>query len=89
MTEQQQAPDWAQVEEALKAGAASLGKALERFRLTLAAQGALGLAYRGDLESLGPALARMTPEQLVEVSAAAALLGSSCDEELARRRQTT
>lgn len=51
----------------------------------LAGQAALGWAYRGDLARAGEALAKMDPDQLRELSAAAALLASLADEELSSR----
>ncbi|GAA3840842.1 hypothetical protein GCM10022226_74150 [Sphaerisporangium flaviroseum] len=47
---------------------------------------ALGWACRGDLELLGQTLSTMTPEKLTELSAAAAMLGSACEEQLTQRR---
>jgi hypothetical protein len=45
----------------------------------------MGWAYRGDLEQLRARLEKMPPEFVAELSAAAALLTSACDEELRRR----
>ncbi|WP_433355599.1 hypothetical protein ACQP25_17170 [Microtetraspora malaysiensis] len=75
---QQQQPDWAKMTE-------QLGQAFKQMGRTLAAQGAMGWAYRGDLEQLRSSLATMSPEHVAELSAAAALLTSACDEELQRR----
>lgn len=45
----------------------------------LAAQIAMGAAYRGDLHQLWATLAALPPEQVREISAAAALLASTVD----------
>ncbi|OPG13651.1 hypothetical protein [Microbispora sp. GKU 823] len=49
---------------------------------TMQASGAMGLAYRGDLDQLRAALAELPAEQVREISAAAALLASTADEVL-------
>ncbi|RBQ21577.1 hypothetical protein DP939_02375 [Spongiactinospora rosea] len=64
---------------------AKLQQGLQQAGNTLTVQGAMGWAYRGDLEKLAAALRGMSTEQLREVSAAAALLASTADEELAGR----
>ncbi|GAA4588079.1 hypothetical protein GCM10023194_38730 [Planotetraspora phitsanulokensis] len=58
---------------------------LARMRQTMAAQGAMGSAYRGDLDELRTALEMLPAEQLQEISAAAALLASTADEVLRER----
>lgn len=84
MTDQPQfgSPEWARN---LQKAAADLGKGLAQTGNILAAQGAMGWAYRGDLNQTRTALASMTPEQLVEVSAAATLLAALADEEMGTR----
>jgi hypothetical protein len=52
---------------------------LAGMRHTMAAQGAMGCAYRGDLDELRDALEALPAEQLQEISAAAALLASMAD----------
>ncbi|WP_424533652.1 hypothetical protein ACOZ38_25285 [Sphaerisporangium viridialbum] len=84
MNDKQQ-PDWAKMQEQLRAGFAEVGKALEQTGRIWVAQGSMGWAFRGDLEKLREALDAMSPELVAEVSAAAALLGSACDANLARR----
>ncbi len=80
-----QQPDWAKMQEQLRAGFAEVGKTLEQTGRIWVAQGSMGWAFRGDLEKLREALDAMSPELVAEVSAAAALLGSACDANLARR----
>lgn len=75
-------PEWARN---LHKAAADLGKGLTQAGNVLVAQGAMGWAYRGDLNQARTALAVMTPDQLVEVSAAATLLAALCDEEMSSR----
>lgn len=61
------------------------GKGIGQIQRTLAAQAAMGWAYRGDLDNARASLAGMGPEQLRELSAAAAALASLADEELSTR----
>ena len=75
-------PEWARN---LQKASADLGKGLAQAGNILSAQTAMGWAYRGDLPATRTALAVMTPDQLVEVSAAATLLAALCDEELSNR----
>ncbi|WP_062441523.1 hypothetical protein [Herbidospora daliensis] len=51
----------------------------------LEAQAAMNWAYRGNLPRLQTALARMTPEQLRELSSAAAMLSSTADRVLGEK----
>lgn len=83
MSEQPQfgSPDWTAFNENL----ARLHDTIRHANGILAGQAALGWAYRGDLERAGGALAKMDPDQLRELSAAAALLASLADEELSSR----
>lgn len=75
-------PDWAQkFNESLSA----LYAASRKTNNVLAAQAALGWAYRGDLTNTQAALASRDPEQLREISAAATLLANLADEELTTR----
>src|SRR5687768_15197979 len=62
--------------QALAAGLASFNETLRQGNRIMSAQAAMGWAYRGDLDALRDVLAGMEPEQLQEVSAAAALLAS-------------
>ncbi|MFI7449562.1 helix-turn-helix domain-containing protein [Nonomuraea sp. NPDC049714] len=75
-------PQWARD---LQETAASLQHNITRAGHILAAQGAMGWAYRGDLDQLQHALAAMGAEQLRELSAAATLLASVADEEMSSR----
>jgi transcriptional regulator with XRE-family HTH domain len=75
-------PQWARD---LQETAASLQKNIVQAGHILAAQGAMGWAYRGDLDQLQHALAAMGAEQLRELSAAATLLASVADEEMSTR----
>jgi transcriptional regulator with XRE-family HTH domain len=75
-------PQWARD---LQETAASLQKNIVRAGHILAAQGAMGWAYRGDLDQLQHALAAMGAEQLRELSSAASLLASVADEEMSTR----
>ncbi|MCK2219715.1 helix-turn-helix transcriptional regulator [Actinomadura sp. ATCC 31491] len=81
-TGQPQQPDWA---AAFQQGIAEIGKGFEQASRVFAAQGAMGWAYRGDLDQTRKALAGMQPEQLQEISAAATLLAALADEELSTR----
>ncbi|MDX3100466.1 hypothetical protein [Nonomuraea angiospora] len=76
MTEQ---PNWART---LNQIAADLKEGLTHAGNVLAAQAAMGWAFRGDLVNTRAALAGMTPEQLRELSAAASLLAAVADEAL-------
>jgi hypothetical protein len=79
-------PEWnRQVQEGFERAGQELGKALSQMQRTLAAQGAMGWAYRGELDAARAALKAMSPDQLREMSAAAALLASLADEELSTR----
>lgn len=78
--------EWArQAQEGFERASRQLGEALGQVQRTFAAQGAMGWAYRGDLDQARATLAAMSPEQLRELSAAAAALASLADEELAGR----
>lgn len=84
MSEQPQfgSPEWARN---FNEAAAGLGKGIEQAGRILAAQGAMGWAYRGDLDGARHALKSMSPDQLQELSAAASLLAALADEELSSR----
>jgi hypothetical protein len=84
VTEQPQfgSPEWARN---LQKAANHFAKGLAQTGNILAAQGAMGWAYRGDLDAARRALAVMSPERLQELSAAAALLAGLADEELSSR----
>ncbi|WP_336207190.1 hypothetical protein [Nonomuraea sp. LPB2021202275-12-8] len=60
-------------------------KAIGTASRTLALQNATSMAWRGDRQRLAACLEAMTPGQLVEVAAAARLLGAEADQALARR----
>jgi hypothetical protein len=80
MPDQEQ--QWArQLQEAV----AALHEGIAEAGRILAAQGAMFWAYRGDLAQVEATVAGMSPDQLREVSAAAALLGAAADDELGRR----
>ncbi|WP_214327574.1 hypothetical protein [Nonomuraea sediminis] len=64
---------------------ANVAKTLERIGRPLAAQGAMGCAFRGDLEQLAAQLDRLKPDLVAEISAAAQLLSSEADLALARK----
>lgn len=51
----------------------------------LVAQGAMGWAYRGDLDQLHVVLATLTPDHLRELSTAAAMLSSAADDVLTEK----
>ncbi|MFG3439911.1 hypothetical protein ACGF0J_21910 [Nonomuraea sp. NPDC047897] len=79
-------PEWQQqFQEGIERASRQLGEALNQVPRTLAAQGAVGWAYSGDLDQLRAGLASMKPEQLRELSTAAAALASLADVELASR----
>lgn len=69
-------------EEAFRKAGAEFGKALGQVGAILSAQGAMGWAYRGDLEQLRAALEALPAGQVREISAAAALLASTADDVL-------
>lgn len=75
-------PEW---QRNLEKAAADLGRSLTQAGNILAAQGAMGWAYRGDLAGARQALATMSPDQLRELSAAASMLAGLADEELSSR----
>lgn len=75
-------PEWG---EQVKEAFGKIGEAFGQMHHVLAAQGAMGWAYRGDLDQTRAALAGMQPEQLREVSAAASMLAALADEELTTR----
>jgi len=75
-------PEWARN---LQQAAADLQKGLAQTSNVLAAQAAMGWAYRGDLTGTRTALSGMSPEQLRELSAAASMLAALADEELSTR----
>lgn len=88
MTEQPQfsSPEWPrQFQEAMADAGRKMGEALGHAGNILAAQGAMGWAYRGDLGQTRQALKGMSPEKLRELSAAASMLGALADEELSTR----
>lgn len=88
MSEQPQfgSPEWQrQFSEAMGRAGHAINKAFEHPKRILAAQGAMGWAYRGDLDGTRQALADMQPEQLRELSAAATMLAGLADEELSSR----
>lgn len=70
------------VMKAFEEGMAAFGKGLAQIQRVGQATGAMGWVYRGDLDGARAALAKMDPEQLREVSAAAAALASLADEAL-------
>jgi hypothetical protein len=84
MTEQPQFgnPEWARN---FQNAANELGKSLAQVGSVFAAQGAMGWAFRGDIDATRNALAAMQPEQLRELSAAASMLAALADEELSTR----
>ncbi|MEV8439134.1 hypothetical protein AB0425_17305 [Actinosynnema sp. NPDC051121] len=73
MTEEEPRPSLADAVNKLKAG-------LEHTGHILAVQGAMGWAYKGNLEQARRVLDKLPVEKLHEVSAAAALLSSLADE---------
>ncbi|WP_433382768.1 hypothetical protein [Streptosporangium sp. CA-115845] len=75
-------PEWA---KALQNAAAEMSKGLAQASRILAAQGAMGWTYRGDLEAARQALAALPPDHLQEISAAAAALASLADEALTQK----
>lgn len=88
MSEQPQfgSPEWQrQISEAMGKAGRALNAVFEQPKRTLAAQGAMGWAYRGDLAGTRAALKAMQPDQLREISAAASLLAALADEELSTR----
>lgn len=88
MSEQPQfgSPEWQrQISEAMGKAGRALNAVFEQPKRILAAQGAMGWAYRGDLDGARTALATMSPDQLRELSAAASMLAGLADEELSRR----
>nr|WP_062336160.1 hypothetical protein [Herbidospora sakaeratensis] len=66
-----------------------ISESLARLSHVLEAQAAMNWAYRGNLERLQITLARMTPEQLRELSTAAAMLSSAADDVLAEKGRMT
>ncbi|GAA1024080.1 hypothetical protein Aple_095260 [Acrocarpospora pleiomorpha] len=68
--------------QALREAAKRLGQSAGHAAHIFHAQAAMGWVYRGDLDRLHEVLERMTPDQLQELSTAAALLGSAADEAL-------
>jgi hypothetical protein len=72
-------PDY---EEVFRKAGAEFGKTLGQMQAILAAQGAMGWAYRGDLATLRATLAVLPAGQVREISAAAALLASTADDVL-------
>jgi hypothetical protein len=79
-------PEWQrQVSDAMGKAGRALNAALEQPKRILAAQGAMGWAYRGDLDGTRTALKSMSPDQLQELSAAASMLTALADEELSTR----
>lgn len=88
MSEQPQfgSPEWQrQFSEAMGRAGRAINEAFGQSGRILAAQGAMGWAYRGDLDGTRNALKTMQPEQLREVSAAASMLAALADEELSSR----
>jgi hypothetical protein len=79
-------PEWQrQMSEAMGRAGRAINEALEQPKRILAAQGAMGWAYRGDYAQALAAIKPMSPEQLRELSAAASLLAALADEELSTR----
>ncbi|MEU9887951.1 hypothetical protein [Sphaerisporangium sp. NPDC051011] len=77
-----QEPDWV---KAFAEAGAKLGEGLKQTGRILSAQGAMGWAFRGDLDQLSAVLAVLPAEQVREISAAAALLTSAADDVLRER----
>lgn len=77
--EEVQLPDLFQ---AMADGLREFSKGLTQAQRTMQASGAMGLTYRGDLDGLRAALAALPPDQVREISTAAALLTSTADEVL-------
>ena len=79
-------PEWLhQFEQTMAEAGRKLSESLARAGHILAAQGAMGWMYRGNVDQARAALKGMSPEQLHELSAAAAALASLADEELSGR----
>lgn len=74
-------PDWLRD---LEQAAREAQKGLTQVGGVFAAQGAMGWAYRGDIDGARQALASMDPDQLRELSAAT-MLAALADEELSTR----
>jgi hypothetical protein len=72
-------PEW---QENFERSMRQHGEAVGKAGRILTAQGAFGWMYRGDVDQARAALKAMSPEQLQEVSAAAAALAGLADEEL-------
>lgn len=88
MSEQPQfgSPEWQrQMSEAMGKAGRALNAVFEQPKRILAAHGAMGWAYRGDLAAARNALKSMSPDQLQELSAAASMLAGLADEELSTR----
>ncbi|MFI7630248.1 hypothetical protein [Microbispora rosea] len=66
----------------LSAGLSEMGATIAQAQRSLLASGAMGMAYRGDIDKLRAALAALPAEHVREISAAAALLASTADEVL-------
>lgn len=77
--------DFESFDKSLKEATKGFAKVLAQMQRTMAAQAAMGWAYRGDLTGVRRVLKGMQPDHLAEVSAAASLLASACDEEVQRR----
>lgn len=89
-TSEQQPPfgsaEWQrQFEQSMAEAGRQIGTAFSQAGNIFAAQGAMGWAFRGDVEKTRAALANMTPDQVREVSAAASMLAALADEELSTR----
>jgi hypothetical protein len=70
-------PEWA---KKIQEAAAGLGEAMQHAGHILTAQGAMGWAYRGDIEAARKSLDDMPTDKLLELSAAASVLASLADE---------
>ncbi|GLW25150.1 hypothetical protein [Microbispora triticiradicis] len=91
-----QPPEWARniekvaVEAAREFGAAveragrALGRAVDQAGRTARAQAAMAAAYQADLEALEKVLRALPPEQVREISAAAAVVAATADQVLAQ-----
>lgn len=76
-------PDWLRQ---LQDTAQQAQKGLDQASRILAAQAAMGWAYRGMVDNVRGTLKSMDADQLRELSAASAMLASLADEEMASRR---
>ncbi|MEV4806786.1 hypothetical protein AB0K18_42900 [Nonomuraea sp. NPDC049421] len=84
MTDQQQPGTIDPSAQAIQAAIENLGKALNKVVTGWRAQGALGLAYNGDYQTLAETLQAMPNEQLERTGRAAKILQAACDLERSR-----